>query len=214
MGVEHNMAFPGVDGAEELLSASMDSNDEDQMIFLTSREAVTDLIWASAVTSKYKLVFSVSDVPWLFDRTNDPSELINYHSNVTYTDVVAEMQEKLLAAIEEYDFPLFKHSFLLKTPDCHDSPDVFYKGVKQNPKDCNQINFKKKNWCRNSDIASHCPIKCDSCFDDSLGTMWFNDGVGEKDCSFVKENMEYCDLSSVQSFCLLTCDSSNSANDL
>ena len=207
MGVEHNMEYLGVDGTEELLSSSKDTNDENQMIFMTSREAVANMIWAAALTSKYKLVLSVSDVPWLFDRTKDPSELINYHDDETYSDIVADMQEKLLVAIEEYDFPLSKHSFLLKKPDCIDSPDVFYKGVLQNPKDCEQINFKRKRWCRNESIANHCPVNCEDCLDDSLGTMWFS-GVGQKDCSFVKDNMDYCDISSVQSFCLATCDSS------
>jgi hypothetical protein len=210
MGVEHNISFPGVDGSTELFNDSMDTDDENQMVFMTSRALKQDMLWAAAVTSRYKLVLSINDVPWLFDRVNDPSELINYHNHTTsYSDVIDSMQQKLLTAMAAYDFPLAKKPFLLRMPDCRDSPDAFYKGSKQKRQDCERIKFpkRKENWCRNENINSTCPIKCERCNDDSPGTLWINETVGKQNCSFMVDNTEYCDFYSANAFCLETCQS-------
>ena len=145
MGVEHDVAFPGVDASTELLNPSMDTDDENRMIFMTSRAFKQNLIWAAALTSKYKLVLSANDVPWLFDRVNDPDELFNFHNHTTpYGDVISSMQEKLLTAMTVYEFPLSNIPFLLRTPDCRDSPDAFLKGAKLRRQDCTRLNVKKR----------------------------------------------------------------------
>ena len=214
MNVNHTMNYVGLDGTFDLQSSTLDIDDSNQMIFMTSREAVTDMIWAAAVTSKYKLVLSYNDVPWLFDRTNDPNEIINYHNDTSYSSIVHELQEQLLHAMELYDFPLAKQSFLLTKPECIDSPDVFYKGPKRRLRDCQQIKNKRLKWCNTESIANHCPVKCNKCVKDSVGVMWM-DGKGKRGCSFVKQGrMEYCSIPSVKMFCLETCTaaSTNSTN--
>ena len=48
------------------------------MVFL--RNSGTQAVWVAAVDSRYKLVLSVSDRPWLFDQKEDPDELLNFLS--------------------------------------------------------------------------------------------------------------------------------------
>ncbi len=44
---------------------------------------------------RYKLVISEHDIPWLFDRVDDPDELLNFHRRPG-TDGVAERLGKAL----------------------------------------------------------------------------------------------------------------------
>ena len=104
MGVNHNVPFHGADGSTEVLSPSLLTNNDDKMIFMTS--ASKNMWWASGMTSKYKLVLSENDVPWFFDRDQDPDELINYHGEANIKSVKDEMRQELLSVMTEYDFPL------------------------------------------------------------------------------------------------------------
>ncbi|MEO1614945.1 MAG: sulfatase [Planctomycetota bacterium] len=62
------------------------------------RSSGTKVNWVAAVDSRYKLVLSVSDDPWLFDNEQDPDELLNFFRRPG-TDGVAQ---RLGKALEDY----------------------------------------------------------------------------------------------------------------
>ena len=61
--------------------------------------------WLSAVTTRYKLVISPKDVPWLFDLQTDPDELTNVFQVPQYRDTLRALAEDLLAYGKAYDDP-------------------------------------------------------------------------------------------------------------
>ena len=70
-----HLKFHGENGADELLSSSAVSADENRMVV-----SITGF-WASVVNLRFKLVLSSSSqTPWLFDSAQDPDEIVNYYS--------------------------------------------------------------------------------------------------------------------------------------
>ena len=162
--------------------------------------------WASAMTSKYKLVLSENDVPWFFDREQDPDELVNYNGRNSTRTMEAEMQKNLLSVITDYNFPLQDHPFLLESPACIDSPNSFFR--KDDPKrwDCTKAPFnqaKREEWCQDENTVTACPVSCGMCNKDSKGSLWLNSM--ERSCEYVKQNSFLCDSFAPYHFCLSTC---------
>ena len=62
-------------------------------------------IWIAAVTSRYKLVLSKNDTPWLIDMETDPDEMINYLNNSERIDVVKELAKQLDNYNKKYEDP-------------------------------------------------------------------------------------------------------------
>lgn len=54
--------------------------------------------WVAAVDSRYKLILSVNDVPWLFDAKEDPDELKNFHG----LPETADVEKRLGLALQQY----------------------------------------------------------------------------------------------------------------
>ena len=61
--------------------------------------------WLCAVTSRYKLVFSSKDRPWLFDLETDPNELENAFDQEEHRVVVQQLANKLIAYVQETNDP-------------------------------------------------------------------------------------------------------------
>ncbi|NQV31235.1 MAG: sulfatase-like hydrolase/transferase, partial [Phycisphaeraceae bacterium] len=61
--------------------------------------------WLAAVTTRYKLVISPKDAPWLFDLQTDPDELNNVAMESRYRDTVRFLAKELLAYGKAYDDP-------------------------------------------------------------------------------------------------------------
>jgi arylsulfatase A-like enzyme len=61
--------------------------------------------WLAAVTSRYKLVVSTSDDPWLFDLENDPDELVNRFLESAYRPTVGQLARELAEYGQRYDDP-------------------------------------------------------------------------------------------------------------
>ena len=204
MGVDHNVPFHGVDGSSEILSPYLETNNGEKMIFMTS--ASKSMWWATAMTSKHKLVLSENDVPWLFDRDQDPDELVNYHMEDGFTPVKDKMRKELLSVMTDYDFPLQDHPFLLQDPVCMDSPNVFYRKNDDLSWDCTLAPANSDNrleWCQDNNTAAACPVTCSKCMKDSTGSLWLDSG--EKECTYVQKNPSSCDCFAVHHFCLSTC---------
>ncbi|MCA9141000.1 MAG: sulfatase [Planctomycetales bacterium] len=79
--------------ATELFKSNKTSKWDD-ITFL--RAATNSRAWVAAVTDRYKLVVSVSDVPWLFDLESDPDELKNHCETPKNAAVVARLSKALL----------------------------------------------------------------------------------------------------------------------
>ncbi len=52
--------------------------------------------WLAAVTERYKLIYSTSDSPWLFDLQADPDELTNFFADPAYREIVRNLSRQLL----------------------------------------------------------------------------------------------------------------------
>jgi arylsulfatase A-like enzyme len=61
--------------------------------------------WLAAVTSRYKLVFSPRDEPWLFDLGKDPDELRNFLRVPDCREVVRRLSRELLAYCKKHRDP-------------------------------------------------------------------------------------------------------------
>ncbi|MDE0734784.1 MAG: sulfatase [Pirellulaceae bacterium] len=88
----------GRDLSAELVDISQTTYDAENPPITFLRSAGSSTPWVAAVDARYKLVVSEHDVPWLFDRVDDPDELLNYYRRPG-TDGVAE---RLGKALREY----------------------------------------------------------------------------------------------------------------
>jgi len=64
--------------------------------------------WTAAVTSRYKLVLSKNDIPWLIDMETDPDELINFAKDPEKTEVVKQLAQKLHEYAQKHSDPFLK----------------------------------------------------------------------------------------------------------
>lgn len=98
MGFLDLPADPGDHGRDlsSALAAPSKRSEKRPVTFL--RNAGTSAAWVAAVDSRYKLILSVNDSPWLFDALEDPDELRNFHGRPDTADV----SERLGRALQEY----------------------------------------------------------------------------------------------------------------
>ena len=61
--------------------------------------------WLAAITSRYKLIVSPTDAPWLIDMQADPDELRNFCTNPEYRPVVQGLARELLAYGTQFNDP-------------------------------------------------------------------------------------------------------------
>lgn len=97
LGLEPHADDQGRDLSGLLTDVSKQDTDEDNPPVTFLRNAGTSAGWLTAVDARYKLIVSVSDVPWLFDAKEDPDELINFHGKPEYKAVEKRLAAKLLA---------------------------------------------------------------------------------------------------------------------
>jgi len=127
MGVDHpGVTFQGVDATPEIFISDQRVTDGDRITFTYDNQNTT--VWAAAVMSRYKLVVSRSDVPWLFHYSKDPNEMINYFEDPDpqYAVVVEKLQAALFDGMEKYNVPLAIQTdiFFWDMPACMDSAEV------------------------------------------------------------------------------------------
>ena len=61
--------------------------------------------WLATVTSRYKLIFSPNDEPWLFDLEKDPDELTNCFAKADYREIVRDLSKQLAAYCKKHNDP-------------------------------------------------------------------------------------------------------------
>lgn len=99
--------FHGMDLSAEILSNEAVSF-EDRVVYITNAGSR----WVAAVNSRYKLVLSPSDPPWLFDLEKDPNELTNVYDDPDYRQISLAMQAELLRQMKAFDEPALKKGTL------------------------------------------------------------------------------------------------------
>lgn len=195
-------SFDGIDFSRDLTSPDMIVADEDALIFTADTWAGT---WAACATSKYKLVLSNSDIPWLFDLEQDPDEIANYFGHEDYLYIYEYLKVHLLHAMEKYEFPLWHKTVLLDRPTYWETDDLhdfsFYSKAS-----CNDISSLKNlnDACNEPSVRTICPITCKNFEEDSIGQILHNATLIEcKDVA--KDPTEVCNDNLVNLFCIRTC---------
>ena len=69
------------------------------------RDNKPDINWLAAFTDRYKLIYSPTSQPWLFDHEKDPDELINYYNDPAYKDVISDLSRSIIEYGEKYNDP-------------------------------------------------------------------------------------------------------------
>lgn len=191
------VSFDGFDGSARLLNKRKLVNDITQVRFMTSAERNSE--WAAAVTSKYKLVLSSEDVPWLFDRRSDPDEMNNMLEGEFAN--AHQMKETLYEAMSQYNMPLLEvNAFFWDMPSCGDSHDSFL--YKNELSKCEYMT--KTDDCKNKIAQNNCPYKCEMCINDSKGKIWL-EGSLRKCSSLKRKRKKYCKIEETRKFCPYTC---------
>ena len=65
--------------------------------------------WLSAVTERYKLVFSSTDQPWLIDLKQDPNEINNLFGEKRHTALIRQLTAQLSAYAKQHRDPYADH---------------------------------------------------------------------------------------------------------
>jgi len=107
MGQKIPSEMKGRDFSKLLVNPDSQSGFED-ITFMRSTGLANKGNWVAAVTSRYKLVLSRSDEPWLIDMKTDPNELINFAKEPDNAGVVKQLAIKLNEYGQKHDDPFLK----------------------------------------------------------------------------------------------------------
>jgi arylsulfatase A-like enzyme len=83
-----------VDGRDASGLFTGEPTDWDDVAFVRSTPGTP---WLSVLTSRYKLVYSTNDQPWLIDLQEDPNEVTNLFGDGQHTEMVRQLTQRLLA---------------------------------------------------------------------------------------------------------------------
>lgn len=97
LGLKANKNDTGRNLAEQLKKPQSRSTESESGVTILRNSGKT-ASWMAAVDGRFKLILSANDEPWVFDREQDPDELINYFRRPG-TEGVAE---RLAAKLREY----------------------------------------------------------------------------------------------------------------
>jgi len=97
MGQEVPAPMQGRDFSALLINPVLEKDWED-IAFMRYGGRSKEGRWLAAVTSRYKLVLSEQDTPWLIDMKADPNEMTNFFAAPAYRDII----KKLSIQLREY----------------------------------------------------------------------------------------------------------------
>ncbi|MEO1999265.1 MAG: sulfatase-like hydrolase/transferase, partial [Planctomycetaceae bacterium] len=103
MNVSHDLSVDGRD-ASGLLTGKSAQWDDIAFVRSTPRA-----FWLSAVTERYKLVFSSTDQPWLIDLKQDPNEINNLFGEKRHTALIRQLTAQLSAYAKQHRDPYADH---------------------------------------------------------------------------------------------------------
>ena len=102
MGVDTAGKEQGRDASQLFLTTKTPADWNDIAFF---RGTGTERGWLGAVTDRYKLIYSTTDDPWLFDLEEDPNELVNRFSDPAYRETIAQLSRQLLQYGQKFNDP-------------------------------------------------------------------------------------------------------------
>jgi arylsulfatase A-like enzyme len=111
MGVETAGREEGRDASALLRTGRASAGWHDVAIFRGTGKAPgpQDLNWLAAATKRYKVVYSPTDAPWLFDLETDPDELVNRYTDPACAEAVRLLARELLAYGDRCHDPRTSH---------------------------------------------------------------------------------------------------------
>ena len=108
MGLLDLPADPGDQGrnVSKSLTGVSQVDEESSVTFL--RNAGTKPSWVAAIDTRYKLILSNKDEPWLFDAEQDPDELLNFYRRPGSEDISQKLGRALAEYRDRYSDPFFE----------------------------------------------------------------------------------------------------------
>lgn len=92
----------------DLLIHPENQKDWEDITFMRSTGQGNTGNWVAAVTSRYKLILSKNDAPWLIDMQKDPNELINFIDKPENAEIVKNLAKKLGEYASKRNDPFLK----------------------------------------------------------------------------------------------------------
>ncbi|MEE8451784.1 MAG: sulfatase [Thermoguttaceae bacterium] len=89
--------------ASELFLAGKAPDDWNDIAFF--RGTGTESGWLGAVTDRYKLIYSTTDDPWLFDLQEDPDELVNRFGDPACRETIGRLSRQLVQYGRKFNDP-------------------------------------------------------------------------------------------------------------
>ena len=105
MGLKNGHKMEGANFSELILNPNQQSDWQNFTVVKSSNKSAK---WIAAVTSKYKLVLSENDPPWLLDLETNPEETVNYIDE--RKEVVRDLANRLKAYAENHEEPFLLDS--------------------------------------------------------------------------------------------------------
>ena len=87
------------------MPASKDEWEDISFVRSTSQRDKASSGWISAITARFKLVYSSNEEPWLIDLKEDPNELTNLFGQPAHKEKTRWMTERLVAYGKAHDDP-------------------------------------------------------------------------------------------------------------
>jgi len=103
MDVKHELRVDGRDASRLFAGDSAQWND---IAFVRSTPRG---FWLSAITERYKLVFSTADQPWLIDLKQDPQELNNLFGQKQHAERIRQLTTQISRYAKQHSDPYVDH---------------------------------------------------------------------------------------------------------
>jgi arylsulfatase A-like enzyme len=109
MGIGHHVNMQGKDYSQVVTDPATFSEIPD-IAFVRSTGTVQDGEWIGSFSSRYKLILSAEDDPWLLDLEQDPDELHNHILEAGNESIVRDLAIKLQAYATEFQDPFLQNT--------------------------------------------------------------------------------------------------------
>ena len=111
MRIDHTLGMQGIDLSNLVVQPKRQKKAGD-MAFIRSTGTGTDGKWIGVFTSRYKLILSKDDDPWLLDLDQDPDELIDFIDEPGYEETVRALAVELREYAVEFEDPYLEDTKL------------------------------------------------------------------------------------------------------
>jgi len=134
---------------------------------------------------------------------NDPDELVNFHNNEKYKDIVHTLEAELFVAMKKYKVSLAdKKVVFFDRPVCKDTKDQIPSFPDRVCEDLLKKGHEKE--CQWDEVSNSCPSACGICCKDTRGEVRYNGKlITCDDVAFRKGNR--CNSPGIAEFCPVTC---------